>query len=96
MGAKENTFKKVSRRKFLVRGGLGTIGVLAIGTYLFRNSIRRELLGLTSTLELPYTDNTDKPMVWFEVTKDNAILLYSPKFPWNKLRSYTRPLQQAI
>ena len=26
--------KKVSRRKFLVRGGLGTIGVLAIGTYV--------------------------------------------------------------
>lgn len=79
MGAKENTSKKVSRRKFLVRGGLGTIGVLAIGTYLFRNSIRRELLGLTSTLELPYTDNTDKPMVWFEVTKDNTIFLHSPK-----------------
>ncbi len=79
MAAQENTSKKVSRRKFLIRGSLGTVGVLAIGTYLFRNSIRRELLGLTSTLELPYTDNTDKPMVWFEITKDNNILLHSPK-----------------
>ena len=76
---KKQTSKGVSRRKFLIRGGLGTVGVLAIGTYIFRNSIRRELLGMANTLELPYTDNTDKPMVWFEVTSDNNILLYSPK-----------------
>ncbi|WP_339629818.1 molybdopterin cofactor-binding domain-containing protein [uncultured Maribacter sp.] len=71
--------KKVSRRKFLVRGGLGTIGVVAIGTYIFRNSIRREILGTINSLDLPYTDNTDKPMVWFEVTSENTIILYSPK-----------------
>ncbi len=76
---KQQNPKGVSRRKFLIRGGLGTVGVLAIGTYIFRNNIRRELLGMVNTLELPYTDNTDKPMVWFEVTSDNNILLYSPK-----------------
>jgi isoquinoline 1-oxidoreductase beta subunit len=79
MADKEKGSKGVSRRKFLVRGGLGTVGVLAIGTYIFRNSIRRELLGIANTLELPYTDNTDKPMVWFEVTSQNNILLHSPK-----------------
>ena len=46
MADKEKGSKGVSRRKFLVRGGLGTVGVLAIGTYIFRNSIRRELLGI--------------------------------------------------
>ena len=71
--------KKVSRRKFLVRGSLGTIVVVAIGTYSFRNSIRREILGTLNSLDLPYTDNTDKPMVWFEVTSENNILLHSPK-----------------
>ncbi|WP_116770447.1 xanthine dehydrogenase family protein molybdopterin-binding subunit [Maribacter litoralis] len=71
--------KKVSRRKFLVRGGLGTIGVVAIGAYIFRNPIRRQILGMVNSLEAPYTDNTDKPMVWFEVTSDNTILLHSPK-----------------
>ena len=74
-----NTSKRVSRRKFLIRGGLGTVGILAVGTYLFRNNIRRELLGLVNTMELPYADNTDKPMVWFEVTSENRILLHSPK-----------------
>lgn len=68
-----------SRRKFLIKGSLGTLGILAIGTYIFRNSIRRELLGIANTLELPYTDDIDKPMVWFEVTRNNTVVLYSPK-----------------
>ncbi|SFR64724.1 xanthine dehydrogenase family protein molybdopterin-binding subunit [Maribacter stanieri] len=79
MGDKSSGAKKVSRRKFLVRGGLGTIGVLAIGTYIFRNAIRREILGTVNSLEMPYTDNTDQPMVWFEVTSENNIVLHSPK-----------------
>ena len=79
MGNKNNSSKGVSRRKFLVKGGLGTIGVLAIGTYIFRNSIRREILSMVNSLDMPYTDNTDKPMVWFEVTSENTILLHSPK-----------------
>lgn len=79
MADNKSDSNKVSRRKFLVRGGLGTIGVVAIGTYIFRNSIRREILGTVNSLDLPYTDNTDKPMVWFEVTTENNILLHSPK-----------------
>lgn len=79
MADKEKGSKKVSRRKFLVKGGLGTIGVVAVGAYIFKNPIRRELLGFANSLEAPYTDNTDKPMVWFEVTSNNEILLHSPK-----------------
>ncbi|MDF4221438.1 molybdopterin-dependent oxidoreductase [Maribacter sp. M208] len=79
MADKGNDSKKTSRRKFLIKGGLGTVGVVAIGAYIFRNPIRRELLGFANSLEAPYTDNTDKPMMWFEVTKINEILLHSPK-----------------
>lgn len=79
MSDNKSDSKKVSRRKFLVRGSLCTIGVVAIGTYIFRNSIRREILGKLNSLDLPYTDNTDQPMVWFEVTTENIIILHSPK-----------------
>ncbi|NHF60699.1 molybdopterin-dependent oxidoreductase [Flavobacteriaceae bacterium TP-CH-4] len=71
--------KKVSRRKFLIRGGLGTLGVLAIGTYVFRNTIRRQIAGMVDTAEAPYLGNTDSPLIWFEITKDNKVILYSPK-----------------
>ncbi|WP_281542479.1 xanthine dehydrogenase family protein molybdopterin-binding subunit [Maribacter aestuarii] len=71
--------KKVSRRKFLVRGGLGTIGVLAVGTYLFRNPIRRMIAGVINTIETPYQGNTETPIIWFEITNENRVVLYSPK-----------------
>jgi isoquinoline 1-oxidoreductase beta subunit len=71
--------KKVSRRKFLVRGGLGTIGVLAVGTYLFRNPIRRKITGVINTVETPYQGNTETPIIWFEITNENRIVLHSPK-----------------
>lgn len=71
--------KKISRRKFLVRGGLGTVGVLAVGTYLFRNPIRRGIAGAIATGETPYMGNTSSPIIWFEVTTANDIVLHSPK-----------------
>ena len=71
--------KKLSRRKFLVRGGLGTLGVVAIGTYLFRNPIRRAILDMANSLDMPYSGSGMEPMVWFEVTKENQIVLHSPK-----------------
>lgn len=71
--------KKVSRRKFLVRGGLGTIGVLAVGTYLFRNPIRRKIAGVINTVETPYQGNTETPVIWFEITNENNVVLHSPK-----------------
>jgi len=51
--------KKLSRRAFLVRGGLSTVGVLAVGTYLFRNPIRRGIAGMVNTATVPYQGNTD-------------------------------------
>jgi len=71
--------KKVSRRKFLVRGGLGIIGVLAVGTYLFRSPIRRAIAGAIDSGESPYMGDTGSPIIWFEVTSDNTIVLHSPK-----------------
>ncbi|TMM59090.1 xanthine dehydrogenase family protein molybdopterin-binding subunit [Maribacter algarum] len=71
--------KKISRRKFLVRGGLGSIGVLAVGTYVFRNPIRRGIAGAIDTGETPYVGNTNAPIIWFEVTSENNIILHSPK-----------------
>lgn len=71
--------KKISRRKFLVRGGLGTLGVLAVGTYLFRSPIRRGIAGMINTADAPYQGNTDTPVVWFEITNENNVVLHSPK-----------------
>ena len=76
MGGKK---KNNSRRKFLVRGGLGTIGVLAVGTYLFRSPIRTAIAGVVNTADTPYMGNTDTPIIWFEITKDNSVILHSPK-----------------
>jgi len=71
--------KKLSRRAFLVRGGLSTVGVLAVGTYLFRNPIRRGIAGMVNTATVPYQGNTDTPIIWFEITKENNVVLHSPK-----------------
>ncbi|MDW3646758.1 MAG: molybdopterin cofactor-binding domain-containing protein [Bacteroidia bacterium] len=71
--------KKTSRRKFLVRGGLGTLGVLALGTYVFRNSLRRSIIELSETLVAPYTGSGTEANLWIEVGSDNSITLRSPK-----------------
>lgn len=71
--------KKISRRKFLVRGGLGTLGVLAVGTYVFRNPIRRSVLEMAETLPPTYTGSGTEPNLWFELTQDNRLIFHSPK-----------------
>ncbi|HAA13854.1 MAG TPA: xanthine dehydrogenase, partial [Cytophagales bacterium] len=71
--------KKVSRRKFIVRGGLGTVGVLALGTYLFRNPLRRGLSNALEDVVVPYSGVGTEPTLWFELTKDNRVLFHSPK-----------------
>lgn len=71
--------KKVSRRKFLIRGGLGTLGVVAIGTYVFRNPLRRMGLEMAETLIPPYSGEGTDANLWFEITKDNQVILQSPK-----------------
>ncbi len=71
--------KKLSRRKFLIRGGLGTLGVLAIGTYVFRNPLRRGILSMSETLVPPYSGTGTEANLWFEITSENQIVLHSPK-----------------
>lgn len=69
----------MSRRKFLVRGGLGTLGVLAVGTYVFRNPIRRKILATANDFDTPYMGSGMEPMLWFEITLENNVVLHSPK-----------------
>jgi len=71
--------KKVSRRKFLVRGGLGAIGLVALGTFVFRNPMRRKAYELAETIVPPYSGTGTEANLLFEITKDNQIILYSPK-----------------
>lgn len=71
--------KKVSRRKFLVRGGIGTLGVVALGTFVFRNPLRRKIYELSETLIVPYSGTGTEANLWFEITTDNQVVLHSPK-----------------
>jgi len=70
---------KVSRRKFFVRGGLGAIGVVAIGTYVFRNPLRRMGLEFSESIIPPYSGSGTDANLWFEITKENGIIVRSPK-----------------
>lgn len=71
--------KRMTRRQFLIRGGLGAVGVMAIGTYAFRNPLRRVAYEAAETSVFPYAGEGTDATLWFEVTKDNDIVLYSPK-----------------
>ncbi len=71
--------KTVSRRNFLVKSSIGTLGVFALGTSVGCAPIRRGIAGFANTAEFPYQGNKKDPMVWFEVTKENKVILYSPK-----------------
>jgi len=71
--------RKKSRRKFLIRGGIGTLGLVALGTYVFRNPIRRSILEMSETMVAPYDGSGTQANLWFEVTKNNKILFHSPK-----------------
>ena len=86
--------KKVSRRKFIVGGVFGTIGGLAMGTYLFRKTIFRSMAGFVNTLEGSYQGSTDEPMLWFEVLADNSVMLHSPKVEMGQ-GSFTSLAQMA-
>ena len=68
-----------SRRKFLIRGGLGTLGLIAIGTYVFRNPLRRAAIGFGETLIPPYSGSGTEANLWIEITSNNNVLLHSPK-----------------
>jgi len=79
MKEKTNKPKSKSRRKFLVKGGLGTIGLIALGTYVFRNPLRRKMYEMSETMIVPYSGSGTEPNLWLEVTKNNNVILHSPK-----------------
>ena len=76
---KSNKLKNRSRRKFLVRGGIGTLGLLALGTFIARNPLRRKMYALSETLVVPYAGSGTEANLWLEVTKNNKVILHSPK-----------------
>ena len=78
-GAPQPTRKKWSRRKFIVRGGLGTIGLVGLGTFVFRNPMRRAVYKTMDSTVLDYFGTGTKPNLWFEITSENKIKLLSPK-----------------
>ena len=74
------TKKKISRRKFIVRGLLGGTGVIIGATYLGRNALRRGAYDLLENPDLlAYSGDTSTPLIWFEITNENKIVLHSPK-----------------
>ena len=76
---KEDQPKNNSRRKFLLRGGLGTIGILALGSYVGCNPIRRKIYGVAETLVPPYAGSGTKPNLWLEITNENRLTIHSSK-----------------
>jgi len=79
MNVKANKPKSKSRRKFLIRGGIGTVGLIALGTYVFRNPLRRKMYEMAETMVVPYSGTGTEPNLWLEVTKNNNVILHSPK-----------------
>ncbi len=71
--------KKVSRRKFIIRGGLGALGLLTVGTFLSRNPLRRVVLSSLETMIPPYGGSGTEAALWFELTKENKVIFHSPK-----------------
>ena len=62
----------------MVRSAIG-VGVLLGTGYLTRSQWRRSLAGYANSAESPYLGNTKTPVIWFEVTADNQVILHSPK-----------------
>ncbi len=74
-----NQPKSKSRRRFIVQSGLGTLGILAIGTIVFRNPLRRMSYGVAETLIPPYAGKGNKANLWLEITKENNLVIHSSK-----------------
>ncbi|MCB9290935.1 MAG: xanthine dehydrogenase family protein molybdopterin-binding subunit [Lewinellaceae bacterium] len=70
--------KKFSRRKFIIRSAVG-VGVLLGTGYVTRPVWRRSLAEMANSAEAPYLGDTESPLLWFEVSAENQVVLYSPK-----------------
>ncbi len=70
---------KESRRTFLVRGGIGTIGIIALGSCVLTNPIRRVGLDMVENTVAPYIGKGTKANLWIEILQNNTIVLHSSK-----------------
>ncbi|MEQ9301234.1 MAG: molybdopterin-dependent oxidoreductase [Cyclobacteriaceae bacterium] len=85
----------ISRRKFVVRTLLGGTGVMLGAAYLGRNSIRRSIYDLMDDPNmLSYMGDTSNPLMWFEISNDNRVVLHSPKVEMGQ-GSFTSMVQMA-
>ncbi|MEM8894724.1 MAG: molybdopterin cofactor-binding domain-containing protein [Bacteroidota bacterium] len=85
----------ISRRKFVVRTLLGGTGVMLGAAYLGRNSIRRSIYEVAESPDmLSYMGDVSNPLMWFEVTSDNKVVLHSPKVEMGQ-GSFTSMVQMA-
>ena len=75
----DNRKWKMSRRQFLVGLGSG-LGLLAVGTFLGRKTIVREVRLVANQVFLSGEAPTDPPpkdpTIWFEIDADNIAHLY--------------------
>lgn len=69
--------KSRSRRRFIVRALAGGTGVMMGVTYFGRNALRRMVF--SAKVPVSFNGDTSDPLMWFEVTKDGKIRLFSPK-----------------
>lgn len=90
-----NEKKGISRRKFVVRSILGGTGVMLGAAYLGRNSIRRSIYEAVENPDMmSYMGDVSNPLMWFEVTHDNKVILHSPKVEMGQ-GSFTSMVQMA-
>lgn len=68
--------KKINRRRFLIKAGIGA-GVL-IGVGVMSCGPMRRILAKTAERPLPYINSYDA-FVWFELQPNGEMVLYSPK-----------------
>ena len=69
--------KIFTRRNFLL-GSTAGVGIVIGAGYLSRNVLRRYLYELADD-PANYFGDTSTPSLWFEVLKDNSIIIHSPK-----------------
>lgn len=70
--------KKHSRRKFLLRFSAGSVVLMGLGVYAFRNPMRRMMYDNFEAMIGDYAID-EPPATWFEITAENKIIFHSPK-----------------
>ncbi len=78
MTEKKTKKKGMRRRKFLKFSGVG-IGLMIGGVHLTRHMWRRTIFEMAETTVPAYMGDTKQPMLWFQVSPENEIILHCSK-----------------